>query len=154
MTSRTKLLRGALVALAAAVVLIQFVPVARTNPPVTGDIPAPADAKAVIRRACYDCHSNESKWPWYSHVAPVSWLVTHDVNEARRKMNFSEWNKLSADKQARNLRNALEEIEGKDMPPKIYVPMHPDARLGDADMAILHAWITSTAPGAHDEDGD
>lgn len=140
---------GALVVFAAS----QFVPMARTNPPVIDDVPAPPEAKAILRRACYDCHSNETKWPWYSHVAPTSWLVTHDVNEARAKMNFSEWNKMPADKQARRLRQSLEEIDEKEMPPAIYLPMHPAARLSNADVGTLRAWITSVAPETgEDED--
>jgi len=146
--------RRSLIALATLAIVIQFVPVSRTNPPVTGEIPAPDEVKAVLKKSCYDCHSNESKWPWYSHVAPFSWLVVHDVNEAREKMNFSEWNKLSADRQARRLRGSMEEIDDKEMPLKIYLPMHPDARLSETDIATLRAWITSVAPGSHKEDSD
>ena len=75
-----------------AVIGIQFVPVNRMNPPVTGEIGAPEKVMAILHRSCYDCHSNKTVWPWYSYVAPISWLVADDVHEGRRHMNFSEWN--------------------------------------------------------------
>ena len=62
-------------------------PVTRQNPPVTGDVTAPADVGGILRRACYDCHSHETVWPWYSRVAPASWLVAHDVDEGRGFIN-------------------------------------------------------------------
>ena len=79
-----KLQKYAVLALAAVFVAIQLVPVHRDNPPVASDLDAPADVKSILRRACYDCHSNETRWPWYAYVAPVSWLVAHDVEEGRR----------------------------------------------------------------------
>ena len=104
---------------AVAVVLgaaIQFVPVARTNPPVTGDIPAPPEIKTLLRNACYDCHSHETVWPWYSRVAPVSWLVAHDVEEGREHLNFSAWTDYKPLKQSVLLAGAAEEIEEGEMP--------------------------------------
>ena len=146
--------RRSLIALATAVILIQFVPVSRTNPPVTGEIPAPDELKAVLKQSCYDCHSNESKWPWYSHVAPVSWLVVHDVNEARGEMNFSEWDQLTPKAQAHKLKECIEEIEEREMPLRIYLPMHPEARVSDADLATLRAWVASVVPESDDDDHD
>lgn len=77
---------------------IQFVPVSRSNPPVETEIAVPDNVKSVLKRACYDCHSNEVKWPWYSYVAPVSWLVAYDVKEGREELNFSTWNRYSPEK--------------------------------------------------------
>jgi heme-binding protein len=74
-----KIFRWFLLGILLALIVMQFVPVERTNPPVEQEVPAPANVRAMLRRACYDCHSNETRWPWYSHVAPVSWLVAHDV---------------------------------------------------------------------------
>ena len=78
---------------------IQLVPVERTNPPVETEAqPLPA-TKEVLKRACYDCHSNETKWPWYSYVAPASWLVVDDVHQARENLNFSTWNLYDSEEQ-------------------------------------------------------
>src|SRR5450759_484008 len=81
--------------LAGAVVValgaIQLIPVDRTNPPVQKEMPAPPDVQAILRRSCYDCHSNETVWLWYSKVAPISWLVSRDVRQGRRELNFSDW---------------------------------------------------------------
>lgn len=62
-----------------ALIVIQFVPIERTNPPVESDVPMSPELKAVLRHACYDCHSNETRWPWYSRIVPVSWLIVNDV---------------------------------------------------------------------------
>jgi hypothetical protein len=128
------------VVLAVAVVAIQFVPVARTNPPVTGEIPATAEVLAVLRESCYDCHSNETVWPWYSRVAPFSWLVAKDVREAREEMNFSTWAGLAPREQTKYRQEILEEAQEGAMPPRLYKLPHPGARLTDGDLAVLRTW--------------
>lgn len=124
----------------AAVALIQVVRFEHTNPPITGDIDAPAPIKQLLSRACYDCHSNETKWPWYTNVAPSSWLVHRDVVEGRKELNFSTWAQMPAQKQAKKLGEIAEEIEGNDMPPWFYVPLHAEAKLTDAERQQLIAW--------------
>ena len=126
---------------------IQFVPVSKTNPPVTGEIKAPAEVMEILRTSCYDCHSNESVWPWYSEIAPVSWLVIDDVNEGREHMNFSEWQSYSAEDKADHIEEIWEEIEEGEMPLWFYLPLHPDARLSDAQKEIIRKW--SEAGGPH-----
>ena len=85
---RTLLRRAALVLLV-AFVAVQFIPVERTNPPVEpGSLVVPREVEPLLRRACYDCHSHETRWPWYAYVAPVSWLVADDVKDARRHLIF------------------------------------------------------------------
>ncbi len=118
---------------------------ARTNPPVTGEIVAPPEIARPLEAACYNCHSNETVWPWYSQVAPASWLLASDVNEGRGKLNFSEWNLLPAAKQAKKFKKAAGEIEEGEMPPWYYLPLHPEARLSDADKAALVAWFKRQA---------
>jgi len=145
MTNRGRTIRFVLIGLFVLFLGAQLVPVTRTNPPVETEVPAPPEVRAVLRRACYDCHSNETIWPWYSHVAPASWLVTHDVNDGRRHMNFSTWNRMAPDKQASRLRDAWEEIESGGMPLWYYLPLHSAARLSDADKQLLHGWIHSTS---------
>lgn len=119
---------------------IQFVPVDRSNPAVETEVPAPADVRAILRRACYDCHSNETVWPWYSRVAPVSWLVTGDVSEGRRKLNFTTWNRLPAPLQVKKLKESWKEISEGEMPPWYYVAVHRGATLSAADRAALSKW--------------
>lgn len=137
--------------LGVAFVVIQFVPVDRTNPPVESEVPASPEVLAVLRRACYDCHSNETVWPWYSHVAPMSWLVAKDVREGREEMNFSTWGSMSAKRQAKKMHECWEEVEDEEMPLWFYLPLHPEARLSDADMTLIRDWSQSVASVARDE---
>jgi hypothetical protein len=120
---------------------IQLVPVSRSNPPVTADLVAPDNVRAILRRSCYDCHSNESTWPWYAYVAPVSWFIAHDVNEARRHLNFSTWADRP-DKLEKLKEEIWEEVEEGEMPLPNYLRVHSDAKLSAEDRAILRAWST------------
>lgn len=127
------------VALAAVVVGIQFVPVERTNPPVRRVVDAPADVDTVLRRACWDCHSNQTDWPWYSRVAPVSWYVANDVHEGREHVNFTEWPDEPGE--ARDLIGEIgDQVESGAMPPASYRVMHPEARLGEESRQRLVDW--------------
>jgi hypothetical protein len=123
-------------------VLIQLIPFGRshTNPPKTGepawDSPA---TRELVHRACFDCHSNETVWPWYSHVAPTSWLLQRDVNEGRRHLNFSEW-----DHPQRHAKDVAEMVKEGEMPPWFYRPMHPGARLSDSEKQALMAGAEKT----------
>jgi hypothetical protein len=129
-----------LVALAVLLFGIQLVPVNRSSPPVQGEIGAPADVMAVVEESCYDCHSYETTWPWYAYVAPVSWLVAHDVEEGREHLNFSVWTSYDADERADKLEEIWEEVEEGKMPLGKYVWLHGDAALTDADREVLRAW--------------
>jgi Haem-binding domain len=122
-------------------IVIQLVPVDRSNPPVGTEVPATPEVRRILRRACYNCHSNETVWPWYSRVAPVSWLLGHDVREGRRKLNFSTWERYSGKQQARKLKETWEEVSEGKMPPAIYLPAHRDAALSAEDRAILRNWV-------------
>lgn len=145
-----KLLIGTLTAAAMGFVAIQFVPVERSNPPVETEVPASSEVRSVLRRACYDCHSNETTWPWYSRIAPVSWLVAHDVHEGREELNFSTWNRLSTKERGEALHEAWEKVEEGEMPPWFYLPPHPEARLSARDRAALRDWSRS-ARRRHDD---
>ena len=125
---------------------IQFIPVSGTNPPVTGEIKAPENVMQVLRNSCYDCHSNESLWPWYSKIAPVSWLVVSDVNEGREYLNFSEWESYSIQEKAEDLEEIWEDVEEGEMPLWYYLPLHPEARLSDKDMETIKNWVQSVGP--------
>jgi hypothetical protein len=132
-----------LLGIVAVLVLMQVGQCERTNPPVTGEIEAPADVKAVLQRACYDCHSNLTRWPWYAHVAPMSWLLHRDVVEGRRHMNFTEWDKVPAEKKPKRIAACGREVQSGDMPPWFYLPLHPPAKLSEADKALIESWSKS-----------
>jgi len=106
-------------------------------------VETPPDVAAVLRRACYDCHSNEVRWPWYSYVAPASFVVTQDVAAARYTLNFSEWDSYEPDMQWSLVLDVLDFAEEGEMPPAIYMPLHPDAVLTEADLEILREWVDS-----------
>ncbi|MFG0317880.1 MAG: heme-binding domain-containing protein [Planctomycetota bacterium JB042] len=144
--------RLAIVTLAGVLVALQFVPVERENPPVSGDVDAPPPVDAILRRSCYDCHSNETRWPWYAKVAPISWLVARDVNDGREHLNFSEWTSLPAGEKRHELREVWEEVEAGEMPLALYLFMHGDARLGPADLEALHDWTLGAGQDAVDRE--
>jgi hypothetical protein len=146
--------KWAALAFCVAFMAIQFVPINRTNPPEQGDFRASTEVVSVLRRACYDCHSNETMWPWYSRVAPLSWVIAHDVNQGRAVLNFSTWSQLSAEKQAEAMKESWEEIAEGKMPTWYYVVLHPEARLSMNDRSILGAWSGSPATGQEGEDDD
>lgn len=133
---------GKKVLLAGAVVLAaaQLVPVRRTNPPVEADLLAPAGVKEILRRACYDCHSNETVWGWHTRIAPVSWLAVWDVAEGREHLNFSRSGDAEGKRLDRIGKELPEEVEEGGMPPWRYWIAHPAARLSDRDRALLAAW--------------
>ena len=125
------------------IVAIQFWPVDRTNPPVSGDIQAPPDVKAVLHAACYNCHSNLTHWPWYGYVAPVSWLLASDVNEAREHVNFSEWDSVPAGERPFKVKHIWKEVEDGEMPLLMYRLVHPEARLSEDQKKLLRDWSLS-----------
>lgn len=135
---------GVLVAVAALVV-IQLVPYGRdhSNPQVTQEAPwSSAQAKAIAVNSCYDCHSNETKWRWYSNVAPMSWLVQQDVEEGRDRLNFTEWDR-------RQQRDELAEVvEEGSMPPTKYTLIHPGAKLSAKEKATLVAALRDLQQGS------
>ena len=125
---------------------IQFIRPARTNPPVDESQTIFArtqmtpQVSVILDRSCSDCHSNKTVWPWYSNVAPVSWLISDDVNEGRQALNLSEWGKLAEDRQDRKLRQICDEVSDGVMPLSYYLPMHPHARLSAEDKKTLCDW--------------
>jgi mono/diheme cytochrome c family protein len=106
---------------------------------------APAEVRALLRRACFDCHSDETQWPWYSRAFPTSWLVSHDVNEGRGQMNLSRWSDYSPYDRADWLDEACDQVRAGEMPLPPYRWLHPEARLSDADVDALCAWTSAEA---------
>ncbi len=144
--------RLVIVSLAGVFVALQFVPVERSNPPVSGDVAAPPPVDAILRRSCYDCHSNETRWPWYAKVAPVSWLVARDVNHGREHLNFSEWAPLPAGKKRHKLKEVWEEVEEGEMPLAIYLFMHGDAKVAPDELGAIHDWALGAGQDAVDRE--
>jgi hypothetical protein len=130
-----------IIALVVILIGIQFIPVERANPPIISDIGAPEKISNILRTSCYDCHSNETTWPWYSHIAPVSFLVASDVKEGRKHMNFSEWNKYSPKDQSKFLEEIIEEVEEGEMPLTSYTFTHPNAKLDAYRIKMIKDWI-------------
>jgi hypothetical protein len=140
-----KTLRTAALAVVAVAVGIQFIRPARTNPPADPAASFEAVAKpspqaaTLVRRACYDCHSNQTVWPWYARVAPSSWLVADDVRDGRAHLNLSEWNRLSPEMSRIRMGAMCEEMRKGEMPLWHYVPLHPEAKLSSEDIAAFCA---------------
>jgi len=130
----------------AALVLSQGIPYGKsyTNPPVLRE-PAwdSPETRDLAKRACFDCHSHETVWPWYSRIAPVSWLVRYDVEEGRGELNFSDWQ--NGARKAERPDKMRREISGGDMPPLQYRLAHPEARLQDEEKRRLIDGLTATA---------
>jgi hypothetical protein len=117
--------------------------VQRDNPEPTAELEAPPLVMEVLKRSCFDCHSYETKWPWYAYVAPVSFLITDDVAEGRNHLNFSEWERLSRSEKAEEAEEIWEHVEKNEMPLKKYLLLHKEASLSGADMKILMDWTAS-----------
>ena len=137
------MLKKILIVLGVIIVAIQFIPVDRSNPPVTQEIDAPANVLSILKTSCYDCHSNETNWPWYSYVAPVSFLVSGDVEKGRKRVNFSEWDKYDEKKKAKKLDAMIEVIEEGEMPLPKYTITHPQAKMNPEKIRVLKDWAIS-----------
>lgn len=148
MSRRVLLIIIALVVI--VLVVLQFVPgYARTNPPVTNKINWNSpETEQLMREACMDCHSNETVWPWYSQIAPVSWLVVKDVDEGREALNISTG---SGEFRSEEM---TEKIQSGEMPPSSYIVLHPDARLTDAQKTELIAGLEATFGAEGGEGGE
>jgi len=120
--------------------LAQLVPVQRTNPPVGTPLDAPQSIERVLRRSCFDCHSNETRWPWYARVAPSSWLVTGHVMKGRGDVNFSEWPVFDREKIANNFHDIAKQVERGKMPLWSYLLLHPEARLSPEEKKQVVDW--------------
>jgi len=126
--------------LAALFLFIQLIPVEQANPPVEADLVAPSQVTDILRRACYDCHSHETSWPWYSRVAPFSWWLAEHVSDGRADLNFSRWPLFDFEARELMLRDIEKQIVDGTMPLQSYVLGHREARLSDRDREILLEW--------------
>ena len=141
MTRKIWILIAVIVLVLLVLVAQVFASTGRTNPPVENQVAWDSpQTQELFSRACADCHSNETKWPWYSKIPPASWLVVHDVNEGREKFNISAQDMGEAD-------DAAEAVLEGEMPMKIYTVMHPEARLTDAQRQALAQGLQKTFGG-------
>ncbi len=142
--------RWALLLLAVLIAGIQFVRPTRTNPLEDPSKTIFADATVwqtvpkTIERACLDCHSSRTRWPWYSRVAPVSWLVTHDVAEGREHMNLSAWAEYDRAQKSALLADVCKLVKAHSMPLPIYITMHEEAKLTDQERLEICSWAEGT----------
>ena len=137
MKKRLKVIGGILFI---ALIGIQFVPVERTNPHIEDEIEwNTSETKQLVKKACFDCHSNETKWPWYSYIAPISWRMIDHVRHGREHLNFSEWNRPNED-----LEEIKEMVEEGEMPLWDYLLMHSEAKLSDEEKAALLRGLAKT----------
>lgn len=133
--------------LIAALVIIQFFRIDKTTIPVdvTKDFISvthpPARVAEIIKISCYDCHSNQTNYPWYTNVAPLSWWIGHHIEEGREHLNLSNWGNYSKKKAAHKLEEFYEEVEKGEMPLEFYTKIHSETKLSDEDKEVLIAWI-------------
>jgi hypothetical protein len=141
-----KILKWILIALLIIVIGIQFIRPERTNPPVDqsktifATLDVPPNVRAILERSCFDCHSNNTQWPWYSHVAPTSWLVASDVKQGRGHVNFSTWADYDETRQISKLDMISQMVTDDKMPLKTYRLMHPKSVLTKAEVDLLSNW--------------
>lgn len=130
---------------------IQLIRPDRTNPTIdpgqTVDsyVPLPDDIRSILTKACYDCHSHQTIWPWYSQVAPVSWLVARDVREGRQHLNFSSWGTYTNKRMSEKLSQIAGEVEEGSMPMRPYVWLHREADLTGEEKRRLVSWAEEEA---------
>jgi hypothetical protein len=139
-----KLVRWSVLAGLVVAVGLQLVPVKGigSNPKERYPLPAPPEVVAIMRKACLDCHSNETEWPIYSRIAPGSWLMARDINNGRKHLNFSEWADTDEEERTLDLQNCWSQVEAGEMPPWFYVfPFHPKAKLNETERATLKAFF-------------
>jgi len=142
----------------AILVAIQLLPSGVSNPASKGEVFAPLEIQDTLRRSCYDCHSNQTRWPWYGHVAPFSWAVARDIELGRRQLNFSEWGGYYPVTRRRKLQWMGRALQKEAMPPLSYRLIHPSSRLSPRDRMRLERWIdaelVSSAPSSASKAGD
>ena len=141
-------MRKAFLSILVGLILIQFIrPEKNDSGDFTKDytsvMQVPDEVKDIIKTSCYDCHSNKTKYPWYSEIAPVSWFLAHHINEGKEHLNFSEWALYNKDQKGHVINDLEEYLEEQKMPLKSYLWIHKEARLTQEQYEILLAWVES-----------
>ncbi|MEZ4920751.1 MAG: heme-binding domain-containing protein [Saprospiraceae bacterium] len=149
-----------LIAIVVLLLGMQFIRIDKTNPPVDASVDyialtnPPEDVIQMLRSACYDCHSHETQYPWYSNVAPVSWMLGNHIREGRKHLNFSTMGNLPVKVFAHKMEEAQEEVLEKKMPMKSYTFAHSDSKLTDEQRKRLAQWFADSTPDASIEEED
>jgi hypothetical protein len=131
--------------LAVGIVVAQFFQPEISNPPTdpaasfASVAKPPREVVAIVDRSCRDCHTNQTAWPWYSKISPLSWMIARDVKVGRARLNFSQWNIYSPEMSQIRMREACEEVRAGKMPLGLYLPLHPEAKLSAQDAAAFCA---------------
>ena len=153
-----KLIKIVLFIILLGFVVIQFFRPERTSTEVYGEnhitkkMSVPDNVHQILKRSCFDCHSDHTTWPWYTNIAPVSWLVAKDVRNGRSKMNFSEWGKIPESKSEARLEAICDEIKEGEMPLENYLMIHKDAVLSQQDKDVLCGWVETELKKIEDQD--
>jgi len=153
-----KIIKIFLIFLIIAFVVIQFFRPERTSSEayeenhITKMMNVPDNVHQILKHSCFDCHSDHTVWPWYSNIAPVSWLVAKDVRNGRAKMNFSQWGKMPGSKREARLEAICEEIKEDGMPLKEYLYLHPEAKLSPDEKDIICRWVDTELKKLEDDD--
>ncbi len=156
-----RLARVAGTLLVIAAVAAQFIRSERPRGELPGDghmnklVVVPGSVDSLLRRSCYDCHSDDTRWPWYAQIAPVSWLITQDVRHGRSNLDFSRWSVNAALEPTPQQRFQwmCRDVRREIMPPRIYLVAHPHARLTATDKKVLCAWADQRVASAQGRDG-
>ena len=124
-------------------IAIQFISVDKTNPPVDEKISLKASPEimTILKKGCYDCHSNETKWPYYSNIAPVSFFVASHVKKGRNAMNFSKWDEIDSKIKKERLKRAVVTVNNGRMALPSYLSAHEEAKLSKGEKEIITAWF-------------
>lgn len=139
-------LKWTLIGLGVVVVGAQAIRPDRTNPPyvasesITAHVDVPADVLSMIESSCLDCHSHRTEWPWYSNIAPMSWLVAYHADHGRDYVDFDAWGSYSPYEQQDAFEEIAEVVSSGEMPLSVYLPLHPEAKLTDTQRARFAAW--------------
>ncbi|WP_417884937.1 heme-binding domain-containing protein [Zunongwangia sp.] len=152
MLSKNKILKNILICVLLVLVVLQFFkPTKNTSEEIlNSDIlkaeKLPRDISRILVRSCYDCHSNTTKYPWYSEITPVNYFLANHVNDGKKHLNFSEWAKLSSERKTHKVKEIGEEIENEKMPLNSYIWLHNDARITEEQKQLLLEWVKNYQP--------
>lgn len=145
------MLKKTIITVIIILVSIQFISVDKTNPPVDEKVALKAsdEVMSILKKGCYDCHSNETKWPYYSDIAPVSFFVASHVNKGRKALNFSNWENIDSDIKKERLKRGIVTVNNGIMALPSYLSAHDEAKLSKEEKEILTAWFKEELNSTH-----
>jgi uncharacterized membrane protein len=122
---------------------LQLIPIDKSNPPIDKNIALhpPKEVESILKKACYDCHSNETKWPFYANIAPLSFSISSHVKDGRKALNFSEWKNIDPKIKTKRIQRAIKTIKNGMMPLPTYLWLHDEAKLTKEEKRVLTTWL-------------